>query len=116
MPDDDFGIYKVNSVRKSPEISILPPFASFRNKKKKEREKEEKRKRDTFKENFFSRFKLDQDKFSLNLIRKNDRWLVEIYNNKTKKRWYQDYATVCNILDIHAKLPKIVGANIDRKV
>jgi len=63
MSDDDFGIYKINSVRKSPEISILPPFISFRNKKKREREKEEERKRETFKEDFLTVLNLIETDF-----------------------------------------------------
>ncbi len=116
MSDDNFVIYKVNSVRKSPEVSILPPFVALRKKRNKQREKEEKRKRNSFKEDFLKRFKLDQKYFSVNLIKKNGQWFIEVYNKKTMKSIYQDYDTVCNILDIRCKLPKIVGANVDKTV
>ncbi len=115
MPDDDFGIYKINRTRKTPEISILPPFFKPDEKKKKQKEKEEKRQRDTFKEDFLKRFGLDKERFSVNLIKKDGRWLVEVHNKKTKRKIYQDYNMVCNILDIRCKLPKIIGANIDKK-
>ncbi len=116
MTDDDLGIYKIDSLKESSKIRVLPKFIAHKEKRKKEREKEEDRRRNTFKEDFFKTFKLDKDKFSVNLIKKDGRWFIEIYNKKTKKVFYQDYGTVCNILDIRCKLPKIIGANIDKKV
>lgn len=112
---DDLNIYRINQSRKTPEITILPPFTSLRQKRKKYKEKEEEKKRDSFREKFFDKFKLDEDKFSINLIKKDDEWFIEIYNKKTKEKFYQSYATVCNILDISCKLPKIIGANVDEK-
>jgi thymidylate kinase len=116
MPDD-LDIYRINQTRKTPEITILPPFMAINRKRKKQedRKKEEKR-RLAFKRRFFERFNLNEEKFSINLIKRNDRWFIEIYNKKTGKKIYQDYSTVCNILDIGCKLPKIVGVNIDKKV
>ncbi len=113
---DDLDVYRINQTRKTPEITILPPYVAIRKKRKKQQEKEEDKKRNKFKDNFFKRFKLDKNKFSVHLIKKDDKWFIEIYNKKSKKTFYQDYSTVCNILDISCNLPKIVGANIDRKV
>ncbi len=112
---DDIDFYTIQKTRKTPEITILPPFVALRRKRKKQQEKEDRKRRNSFKENFIERFKLDRDRFSVNLIRKEGKWFVEIYNRKTRSKVYQDYDTVCNILDIDCKLPKILGVNIDRR-
>ncbi len=112
----DFDLYRINQTRKTPEITILPPFAALKRKKKKEQEEKEHKKRNAFKERFLKHFNLDEKKFSVNLIKKDGAWFLEIYNKQTNKKIYQDYATVCNILDINCKLPKIIGVNVDKKV
>lgn len=112
---DDIDVYSIRRTRETPEIAILPPFVALRKKRKKQQESDDRKRRSTFKENFLKRFKLDEDRFSINLIRKDGKWFVEIYNRKTKNRVYQDYDTVCNILDIDCKLHRILGVNIDQR-
>ncbi len=113
---DDLDIYRISQPRKTSEITILPPYMAIKGKQRRKKEQEEDKKRNNFKNNFLRHFKLDEDRFSINLIKKDGEWFVEILNNKTGKKIYQSYSVVCNILDINCKLPKIVGVNVDKLV
>ncbi len=113
---DDFDVGKISRTKKSPEIRILPPFVFYRKQDKEEKKRQEKRRKNKFKEDFIKHFKLDKNKFIINIVKIDEKWYLEIYNKATKNRFYQDYFTICNILDLNCKLPKIIGANIDKKV
>ncbi len=114
--DDDLRVYPISRIRPPQETRVLPPLSVYKKEQKLKEEKRKKKRRETFKDDFVRHFNLDENRYAVNLVKIDGKWMVEIVNRKSLKKVYQDYETVCNILDIHSKLPKIVGANVDMRV
>ncbi len=114
--DDDLYVSPINPVRAAPETRLLPPLVVYRRQRESEEKRKREKRRESFKRDFTDHFGLDEERFKVNLVKMNGKWCVEIINRKSGRRIYQDYETLCNLLDIRPKLPKIVGANVDMRV
>ncbi len=114
--DDDLQVDAISRVRAVDRRGVISQAAIERLHRREREEQRRRKRRESFGEDFAKRFGLNPDEYAINLIKLNDRWVVEIMNRKTRKRIYQDYETICNILDIRKEMPKIVGVNVDMKV
>ncbi len=113
---DKLSVYRVF------EPKNIEPIRQFK-KEKRERRREYKRQeknnppKEGFKKNFLEHFGLDENRFSVNLINREDKWLVEICNRKTRECVYQDYDVLCSLLDRLCRLPdEMVGFNVNMEV
>ncbi len=111
---DELSIYKI---RQTPEVKEIEVFKKFQGKQSSNQEKQKrKKKRDSFKEEFLKRFNLDEERFSINLIKREGKWMIEICHKRSGRCVYQDYETVCSILNRACRLPdNLVGYNINLK-
>ncbi len=114
MDDDDkLSVYRVL------EPKGVEPIRQFKKEKRqRKREYKEKKKytapKEDFKEDFLRHFKLDKERFSVNLIKSEGRWIVEVCNKRTKRCVYHDYDVVCDLMDRICKLPdSMIGYNIN---
>ncbi len=114
--NDRLSVYRIF------EPKSVEPIRGFR-KERRERKKGYKKQKknnppkESFKKSFLEHFSLDENKFSVNLINLENKWLVEICNKKTKKCVYQDYDVLCSLLDRMCRLPDgMVGFNVNVEV
>ncbi len=111
--NDKLSVYRVL------EPKSIEPIRQFK-KEKRERKREYKKQKkndfpkEGFKKSFLKHFGLDENRFSVNLINLENKWLVEICNKKTKKCVYHNYDVLCSLLDKFCKLPdSMVGFNVN---
>lgn len=116
MDDDRLVVHKIY---KTPSVRAVDSFRQFKRSAKREFKKKHKRKgrKESFKDDFLEHFGLDKEQFTVNLIKTEDRWYVEICNKKTGKCVKHDYDVVCGIMDRSYGLPdSLTGFNVDVEV
>ncbi len=117
MTDDDELI--VYGILKPASIDRVEEFEKYGRSKREEfkRRKRKKNFKNGFKKDFLEHFGLDKDKFSVNIVKMDDRWMVEICNRETRKCVKHDYEMLCGIMDRNCRLPEsLVGFNINLEV
>ncbi len=114
MDDDDkLSVYRVFEPKR---VESIRQFKKERRQRKKEYKQKNKytSPKKNFKEDFLKHFNLDKERFSVNLIKSEERWIVEVCNKRTKRCVYHDYDVVCDLMDRKCKLPdSLVGFNVN---
>jgi len=116
MDDNRLVVYEIY---KAPPVRAVDRFSQFKRNAKRRFKKKQSRKdrKENFKDDFLNHFGLDKGQFTVNLIKTEDRWYVEICNKKTQKCVRHDYDVVCSIMDKNCRLPETyVGFNVDVEV
>ncbi len=111
--DDEYRIDEIPNVYA---IHRWAPHVQGVLKQKRSKEEKKSKRQKGFKDKFLEKFDVNEDKFTVNVVKIDDEWYVEIMNKKTKHKVYQHFDVVCNLLDDACKLPDTLGFNIDERI